>query len=62
VVGFTSALADRKITISVDGKDAWRDNVFVERLWRRQRVAAELIRIGGLILLTTGGTRLRTRT
>ena len=24
----------RKITISMDGKGAWRDNVFVERLWR----------------------------
>jgi putative transposase len=22
------------ITISIDGKDAWRDNVFVERFWR----------------------------
>ena len=31
---FTSALADRGITISMDGKGAWRDNVFVERLWR----------------------------
>ena len=31
---FTSALAERGITISMDGKGAWRDNVFVERLWR----------------------------
>jgi putative transposase len=31
---FTSALADKGITISMDGKGAWRDNVFVERLWR----------------------------
>ena len=31
---FTGALADRGITISMDGKGAWRDNVFVERLWR----------------------------
>jgi putative transposase len=31
---FTSALADRGITINMDGKGAWRDNVFVERLWR----------------------------
>ena len=31
---FTSALADRGIAISMDGKGAWRDNVFVERLWR----------------------------
>src|SRR5262245_1152329 len=31
---FTSALAHKGITISMDGKGAWRDNVFVERLWR----------------------------
>ena len=31
---FTSALADRNIRISMDGKGSWRDNVFVERLWR----------------------------
>src|SRR5262245_61559605 len=31
---FTGVLADNGITISMDGKGAWRDNVFVERLWR----------------------------
>ena len=31
---FTGALADNGIAISMDGKGAWRDNVFVERLWR----------------------------
>lgn len=31
---FTEILLDRKIKISMDGKGAWRDNVFVERLWR----------------------------
>ena len=31
---FTGALASRGIAISMDGKGAWRDNVFVERLWR----------------------------
>jgi putative transposase len=30
---FTGALAGNGITISMDGKGAWRDNVFVERLW-----------------------------
>lgn len=33
-VDFTSVLLDAKIAISMDGKGAWRDNVFVERLWR----------------------------
>jgi putative transposase len=31
---FIKMLAARKIKISMDGKGAWRDNVFVERLWR----------------------------
>jgi putative transposase len=30
----TGALAENGITISMGGKSAWRDNVFVERLWR----------------------------
>ena len=47
---FTSVLQREKIAISMDGKGCWRDNVFVERLWRlvkyeevylpRQRVGA----------------------
>ncbi len=32
--GFTGVLANNDIAISMDGKGAWRDNVFVERLWR----------------------------
>ena len=31
---FTGTLASHGIAISMDGKGAWRDNVFVERLWR----------------------------
>lgn len=31
---FTGVLAKNEIRISMDGKGAWRDNVFVERLWR----------------------------
>jgi putative transposase len=31
---FTGALIENAIAISMDGKGAWRDNVFVERLWR----------------------------
>ena len=33
-VAFLTALQDAQIAISMDGKGAWRDNVFVERLWR----------------------------
>jgi putative transposase len=31
---FTGVLLDNAVAISMDGKGAWRDNVFVERLWR----------------------------
>jgi putative transposase len=31
---FTSLLLENKIAISMDGRGSWRDNVFVERLWR----------------------------
>jgi putative transposase len=31
---FTGQLLDNAIAISMDGRGAWRDNVFVERLWR----------------------------
>jgi len=31
---FTKVLKTAGIAISMDGKGAWRDNVFVERLWR----------------------------
>ena len=31
---FTQVLKDNDIRISMDGKDPWRDIVFVERLWR----------------------------
>ena len=31
---FTGLLASHGIAMSMDGKGAWRDNVFVERLWR----------------------------
>ena len=31
---FTAVLLGAGIAISMDGKGAWRDNIFVERLWR----------------------------
>ena len=33
-IDFNCVLLDAKVSISMDGKGAWRDNVFVERLWR----------------------------
>ena len=32
--GFTDLLKDNGIRISMDGKGRWRDNVFIERLWK----------------------------
>ena len=31
---FMQLLKDNAIAISMDGKDSWRDNVFVEQLWK----------------------------
>jgi putative transposase len=31
---FTGLLLENVISVSMDGRGAWRDNVFVERLWR----------------------------
>jgi transposase InsO family protein len=31
---FTEAVLGRGVRLSMDGKGAWRDNVFVERVWR----------------------------
>jgi len=33
-LAFTDLLKQHHIRISMDGKGCWRDNVFVERLWR----------------------------
>ena len=33
-VDFTGVLLKHGVAISMDGKGSWRDNVFVERLWR----------------------------
>ncbi len=31
---FTEALTSRGVTISMDGRGSWRDNIFIERFWR----------------------------
>ena len=33
-LSFTNVLKDHGIKISMDGRDRWMDNVFIERLWR----------------------------
>src|SRR4051794_41761043 len=44
---FTSVLREAGIAISMDGKGAWRDNVFVERLWRTGTYEEILLRAYG---------------
>ncbi len=39
---FVTLLRDNGIRISMDGKGCWRDNVFVERLWRFKYVEVYL--------------------
>ena len=45
---FVGMLKDRGIAISMDGKGAWRDNVFVERFWRslKYRSLSARLRVG----------------
>ena len=38
-------LAAREIKISMDSKGAWRDNVFVERLWRTIKYEEVYLRV-----------------
>ena len=41
---FTGLLLTNEIAITMDGKGAWRDNVFVERLWRTVKYEEVYIR------------------
>ena len=34
---FTELLTDEGVRISMDGRDRWMDNVFIERLWRSMK-------------------------
>src|SRR5271166_4089632 len=46
---FTGALTKNGIAISMDGKGAWRDNVFVERLWRSVKYEEVYLRAYGSV-------------
>ena len=45
---FTGVLLENGIAISMDGKGSWRDNVFVERLWRSVKYE-EVVCCGNLL-------------
>jgi putative transposase len=46
---FTGLLRENKIAISMDGRGAWRDNVFVERLWRSVKYEEVYLRAYGTV-------------
>ncbi len=53
---FTRVLKDHEVTIGMDGKGRWIDNVFVERLWRSVKYEDVYLRE----YETPGGTTRRT--
>ena len=46
---FTGLLLAHKIAISMDGRGAWRDNVFVERIWRSVKYEEVYLRAYGSV-------------
>ena len=48
-MAFTTILLREKIAISMDGRGAWRDNVFVERLWRSVKYEEVYLRAYGSV-------------
>jgi putative transposase len=46
---FTHAVLARGCKLSMDGKGAWRDNVFVERLWRSVKYERVYLRAYGAV-------------
>jgi len=46
---FVGLLVANRVEISMDGKGAWRDNVFVERLWRSVKYEEVYIRAYGSV-------------
>jgi putative transposase len=70
---FTDLLASHDIALSMDGKGAWRDNVFVERLWRSVKYERSIcaptklsprheIRSAGILTFITDDDRIRAST
>ena len=48
-MAFTAVLHREKVAISMDGRGAWRDNVFVERLWRSVKYEEVYLRAYGSV-------------
>jgi putative transposase len=52
---FTQLLKDNGIAISMDGKGCWRDNVFVERLWKSIKYEEVYLRAYETVSAARGG-------
>ena len=48
-MAFTSVLHREKVSISMDGRGSWRDNIFVERLWRSVKYEQVYLRAYGSV-------------
>src|ERR1700734_4009255 len=53
---FTGVLIKNEIAVSMDGRGAWRDNVFVERLWRSVKYEEVYLRAYEGVSDARGGT------
>ena len=61
-IDFTQLLKDNGIAISMDGRGCWRDNVFVERLWKSIKYEEVYLRVvDGCIDQIRGGVFARLR-
>jgi len=54
---FTGLLLDHGIRISMDGKGCWRDNIFVERLWRSLKYEEVYLHAYDSVSAATAGIR-----
>jgi putative transposase len=52
---FTSVLKAHQIQISMDGRGAWRDNIFVERHWRSVKYEEVYLNAYGFMAEAKGG-------
>ena len=54
-IAFTGVLEREEIAISMDGRGCWRDNVFVERLWRSVKYEEVYLHAYGSVPEARGG-------
>ena len=54
---FTGLLLDHGIRISMDGRGCWRDNIFVERLWRSLKYEEVYLHAYDSVSSATAGIR-----